>query len=90
MVAVPVPAQAVAVADQLNVQTRAAEDNSKLILLDMKILYILPVLFLFTLSASAQNEEDALRFSRIVPFGSERVTEMGGAFTALGGILTTL
>lgn len=27
MVAVPVPAQAVAVADQLNVQTRAAEDN---------------------------------------------------------------
>lgn len=63
---------------------------SKLILLDMKILYILPVLFLFTLSASAQNEEDALRFSRIVPFGSARVTAMGGAFTALGGDLTTL
>ena len=56
----------------------------------MKILYILPVLFLFTLSASAQNEEDALRFSRIVPFGSARVTAMGGAFTALGGDLTTL
>lgn len=56
----------------------------------MKILYILPVLFFFTLSASAQNEEDALKFSRILPFGSARVTAMGGAFTALGGDLTTL
>lgn len=56
----------------------------------MKILYILPVLFLFTLSASAQSEEDALKFSRILPFGSARVTAMGGAFTALGGDLTTL
>ena len=51
----------------------------------MKILYILPTLLLFSLFASAQNEEDALRFSRLTPFGSARVTAMGGAFGALGG-----
>ena len=56
----------------------------------MKILYILPTLLLFSLFASAQNEEDALRFSRLTPFGSARVTAMGGAFGALGGDLTTL
>ena len=56
----------------------------------MKILYILPTLLLFSLFVSAQNEEDALRFSRQTPFGSARVTAMGGAFGALGGDLTTL
>ena len=56
----------------------------------MKILYILPTLLLFFFFVSAQNEEDALRFSRQTPFGSARVTAMGGAFGALGGDLTTL
>ena len=56
----------------------------------MKILYILPTLLLFSFFVSAQNEEDALRFSRQTPFGSARVTAMGGAFGALGGDLTTL
>lgn len=56
----------------------------------MKILIIFPVLLLCSLFTTAQNEEDALRFSRTTPFGSARVTAMGGAFSALGGDLTTL
>lgn len=56
----------------------------------MKTLYTLFALLALSLFASAQNEEDALKFSRILPFGSARVTAMGGAFGALGGDLTTL
>lgn len=56
----------------------------------MKTIYILPLLLLLSLCAKAQNEDDALRFSRISPFGSARVTAMGGAFGALGGDLSTL
>ena len=44
----------------------------------------------FTLFASAQNEEDALKFSRIFPYGTARSAAMGGAFGALGGDLSTL
>ena len=44
----------------------------------------------FSLFASAQNEEDAIRFSRISPFGTARSAAMGGAFGALGGDLSTL
>ena len=56
----------------------------------MKILYILPTLLLYSLFVSDQIEEDGIRFCRQTPFGSARVTAMGGAFGALGGDLTTL
>lgn len=38
----------------------------------------------------AQTEADALRYAEIMPTGSARYTAMGGAFSALGGDLTTL
>lgn len=38
----------------------------------------------------AQSESDALRFSRLQPYGSARSTAMGGAFAALGGDLSSL
>ena len=53
----------------------------------MKIAYILTLMLFFSLFASAQNEEDAIRFSRISPFGTARSAAMGGAFGALGGDL---
>ena len=56
----------------------------------MKIAYILTLMLFFSLFASAQNEEDAIRFSRISPFGTARSAAMGGAFGALGGDLSTL
>jgi hypothetical protein len=37
---------------------------------------------------SAQNEDDALRYSRLIPVGSARFASMAGAFGALGGDLT--
>lgn len=45
----------------------------------MKIAYILTLMLFFSLFASAQNEEDAIRFSRISPFGTARSAAMGGA-----------
>ena len=56
----------------------------------MKIVCILTLMLFFSLFASAQNEEDAIRFSRIFPFGTARSAAMGGAFGALGGDLSTL
>jgi hypothetical protein len=44
----------------------------------------------FALSGYAQNDEDALRFSRTYHLGTARFSAMGGAFTALGGDLTSL
>ncbi|MDR3366846.1 MAG: hypothetical protein LBO71_07770 [Prevotellaceae bacterium] len=38
----------------------------------------------------AQDDVDALRFSRSYPLGTARFSAMGGAFAALGGDLTTL
>ena len=55
----------------------------------MKTLYITTALLLCALLASAQREEDALRFSRLQHYGSARMTAMGGAFGALGGDLST-
>ncbi|MDR3187619.1 MAG: hypothetical protein LBT94_00325, partial [Prevotellaceae bacterium] len=43
-----------------------------------------------THSSYAQGDEDALRFSRSYPLGTARFSAMGGAFSALGGDLTTL
>ena len=47
------------------------------------ILFILAVSF--SLGAWAQNEQDALRFSKTYVGGSARTLSMGGAFGALGG-----
>ena len=44
----------------------------------------------FALSGYAQNDVEALRFSRNYPLGTARFSAMGGAFAALGGDLTTL
>ncbi len=38
----------------------------------------------------AQNVDDALRYSQIFYNGTARFTSMGGAFTALGGDISTL
>lgn len=56
----------------------------------MKILYIIPVFLFCSLLSNAQNEEDALRFSRVFTSGSARMTAMGGAFGALGGDLSAI
>ncbi len=48
------------------------------------------LLMALTLSVSAQNELDALRYSQINVVGTARYAAMGGAFGALGGDMTTL
>jgi hypothetical protein len=52
------------------------------------------IIFLFALlagsAAIAQNADDALRYSRIFYTGTARFTSMGGAFTALGGDISSL
>jgi len=52
---------------------------------------ILGILFCgaFALTSFAQSDEDALRFSRTFHMGTARFSAMGGAFTALGGDLST-
>ncbi len=41
------------------------------------------------ITSFAQSDEDALRFSRTFHMGTARFSSMGGAFTALGGDLST-
>lgn len=52
------------------------------------------LIFLLAVSISAgvfgQNADDALRYSRIFYGGTARFVSMGGAFTALGGDISTL
>jgi hypothetical protein len=43
----------------------------------------------FALTSFAQSDEDALRFSRTFHMGTARFSALGGAFTALGGDLST-
>lgn len=50
---------------------------------------ILAVLSVFT-GVKAQNVDDALRYSQIFYGGTARFMSMGGAFTALGGDISTL
>lgn len=45
---------------------------------------------LFAATAAAQDETDAIRFSRTYHGGTARFSAMGGAFTALGGDASTL
>jgi hypothetical protein len=57
----------------------------------MKRIYII-ILAVFSLStwASAQNIDDALRYSSVYYGGTARFMSMGGAFTALGGDISSL
>jgi hypothetical protein len=52
----------------------------------------LVILIMLSLTAGviAQNVDDALRYSQVFYTGSARFMSMGGAFTALGGDLSTL
>ena len=53
---------------------------------------ILPILAL-TISATtamAQNEDDAIRYSNIVPQGTAKFVSMGGAMGAIGGDMTAI
>ena len=52
-------------------------------------LFIIP-LTLISSTVFAQNEYDALRFSRNFQQGTARSTAMGGAFGALGGDVSCL
>lgn len=52
-------------------------------------LLILAVLFVFA-GVSAQNVDDALRYSQVFYGGTARFMSMGGAFTALGGDLSAI
>jgi hypothetical protein len=54
----------------------------------LKILSVLPVLY--SMSVSAQNEIDALRYSQTSLAGTARFISMAGAFSALGGDFSTL
>jgi len=55
-----------------------------------KIIIILSAALFFTLHVSAQNEEDALRYSRQFITGTARAVGMGGAMGAIGGDFTSL
>jgi hypothetical protein len=57
----------------------------------MKRISLILTAAIITFSAiSAQNVDDALRYSQIFYNGTARFMSMGGAFTALGGDLSTL
>ncbi|MCB8999611.1 MAG: hypothetical protein H6540_06045 [Bacteroidales bacterium] len=55
-----------------------------------KIILILSAALIFIVDLSAQNEDDALRYSRQYVSGSARSVAMGGAMGAIGGDFTTL
>lgn len=52
--------------------------------------YVTLVFSLITFLATAQNEYEALKFSQFLPSGTARYTAMGGAFSALGGDMSTM
>ena len=56
----------------------------------MKTKILNSILGLLALSATAQNEADALRYSQTSPTGTARFAGLGGAFGALGSDFTTL
>ncbi len=55
-----------------------------------RICLIIFVIFTLTAGIKAQNVDDALRYSQIFYTGSARFNSMGGAFTALGGDISSL
>ncbi len=56
----------------------------------MKIKLLSGLIGLIAVTASAQNETDALRYSQTSPTGTARFAAVGGAFGALGSDFTTL
>src|SRR5512137_1600713 len=55
-----------------------------------KIVSLSAIIFLTISGLFAQNVDDALRYSQIFYTGTARFMSMGGAFTALGGDMSTL
>jgi hypothetical protein len=55
-----------------------------------KIALIIATVFLTLSGVIAQNVDDALRYSQVFYTGTARFMSMGGAFTALGGDMSTL
>ncbi len=55
-----------------------------------RLTLIIAAAFLTITGAYAQNVDDALRYSQIFYTGTARFMSMGGAFTALGGDMSTL
>ncbi len=55
-----------------------------------KFIFTTGLLFLFNILINAQNEEDALRYSRTTVVGTARFAGMCGAFGALGADFSTL
>jgi hypothetical protein len=55
-----------------------------------KIAFIIALAVLTLQGINAQNVDDALRYSQIFYTGTARFMSMGGAFTALGGDMSTL
>ena len=53
-------------------------------------LTLIAIVLLLPLSLSAQNLDDALRYSKLFYQGTARFDGMGGAFTALGGDLSAI
>ncbi len=53
----------------------------------MKSRLLTSIFVLLAIISFAQNEDDALRYSRLAPVGTARFTSMGGAFGSLGGEL---
>ena len=55
-----------------------------------KLIFVSVILLSVTVSAISQNIDDALRYSEQIQNGTARFNSMAGAFTALGGDLSTL
>ena len=56
----------------------------------MKYIYLIIAITISTITADAQNEIDALRYSTNYLSGTARYSAMGGAFGSLGGESATL
>ena len=48
------------------------------------------VMMAMAVSVQAQNEDDAIRYSNIVPLGTAKFVSMGGAMGAIGGDMTAI
>jgi Long-chain fatty acid transport protein len=55
-----------------------------------RLIWIILLVLSIGYISSAQNADDALRYSRLFYSGTARFMSMGGAFTALGGDISTL
>jgi hypothetical protein len=55
-----------------------------------RISFVILILLCASAGIFAQNVDDALRYSQIFYGGTTRFTSMGGAFTAVGGDISSL